>query len=771
MRVHFFPITAAASGGGPMGPMGPQGTPGPEGPEGDPGTVGPPGPAGPEGDPGPAGADSTVPGPPGLTGPAGPTGATGAPGATGPASTVPGPQGPIGATGATGPMGATGADSTVPGPVGPAGPEGPVGPIGPTGATGPPGPADAALTDHINDPTDAHDASAVSYAPTGGSIVATDVQAAIVELEAEKANWAHSHAAIEVSFIPFDTIESTNVQQAIQELSAQDGANAVALAAHINDTLDAHDASAVSFVPAGGIAATNVQAAIAELDSEKATTASLAGYVAKTGDSMSGSLSVTGDVTASVTVTGYNVNASYFGGSYMSLGGNISAAGNMNCAGFGASGYAWIGAANIYMTPKFNVNLGVHSWPVASGSVDNGVKARLDSGNVSLDFGANHNGVNWCNWIQSRDASTFAANYNILLNPNGGQVAVNTTAPTAGYALTVAGSAHVTTNVIASSDLMCSSRLVAGAYDPYNTHRFNVRIEGGGALPAMSGNTDAALISRFDNANVVLDFGVTHSPAYACWIQSRIGSDFSNNQRLLLNPNGGGVGINMASLPFGALQIKLIGTTNNFLFSNQGGFSTLGVIVDSGASWNDLTFHSYYAVKPLYDNSIHLGNNINRWASLWAVNAVIQTSDARAKTDVQDSPLGLDFINTLRPVSYKWIVGKNVVTREVDPDAPQPPPVEGMEPPEPQIIYKDVVTPIPGQRTHYGLIAQEVAASVQESGVVDFGGYVDARMEEGATPETELGLRYDEFIAPIIKAVQELSAKVTALETQLAQRG
>lgn len=78
------------------------------------------------------------PGPPGPQGPAGPTGATGATGPQGPAGTAgatgaTGPQGPKGDTGtagAQGPAGATGAT----------GPQGPAGPTGATGATGPQGP-------------------------------------------------------------------------------------------------------------------------------------------------------------------------------------------------------------------------------------------------------------------------------------------------------------------------------------------------------------------------------------------------------------------------------------------------------------------------------------------------------------------------------------------------------------------------------------------------------------------------------------------------------
>lgn len=81
---------------GPVGPNGPAGIQGPQG------ATGPIGPQGPVGATGPAGADSTVPGPVGPAGPTGPAGATGPPGA---ASTVPGPVGPTGPTGPQGPPG------------------------------------------------------------------------------------------------------------------------------------------------------------------------------------------------------------------------------------------------------------------------------------------------------------------------------------------------------------------------------------------------------------------------------------------------------------------------------------------------------------------------------------------------------------------------------------------------------------------------------------------------------------------------------------------
>ena len=65
---------------------------------------------------------------------------------------------------------------------------------------------------------------------------------------------------------------------------------------------------------------------------------------------------------------------------------------------------------------------------------------------------------------------------------------------------------------------------------------------------------------------------------------------------------------------------------------------------------------------------------------------------------------------------------------------------------------------IAGKRNHYGLIAQEVKEVL---GDTDFGGWVKDNLYDS---ESTQSLRYDQFISPLIKAVQELSDKVEALE-------
>ena len=180
--------------------------------------------------------------------------------------------------------------------------------------------------------------------------------------------------------------------------------------------------------------------------------------------------------------------------------------------------------------------------------------------------------------------------------------------------------------------------------------------------------------------------------------------------------------------------------TTNYQF--QPATNTWGIVVNGTQRYGIGTGGS---LLPSADNSYTLGASGYRMSAIWAATGTIQTSDARDKTDVTDSDLGLDFILALRPVSYRWIVGGNDVTPGATPDDPS------------------IVTPRPGVRTHYGLLAQDVRATLDDllGSDGDFGGWI-----KDADTGIE-GLRYDQFIAPLIKAVQELAARVKELEAQL----
>ena len=188
--------------------------------------------------------------------------------------------------------------------------------------------------------------------------------------------------------------------------------------------------------------------------------------------------------------------------------------------------------------------------------------------------------------------------------------------------------------------------------------------------------------------------------------------------------------------------------------------------------------------RPALNNTYELGSSSFRWSTIYAQNA-LNTSDARLKTDVQESSLGLDFISALNPVQFRYIEGGNTVERvqtgtetvEITPAIPAQPEVldeEGNviqeateEVPavtEERPIYEEVVTPREGIRTHFGLLAQEVKAALPDG--LDFAGWALADKEDA---ESTQFLGYAELIAPMIKAIQELKAEVDALKAQLAK--
>ena len=71
--------------------------------------------------------------------------------------------------------------------------------------------------------------------------------------------------------------------------------------------------------------------------------------------------------------------------------------------------------------------------PATSGTADPTVVSRFHYGTVGLDIGVLDGGSGF---IQNRNVSNLAANYSLLLNPNGGNVGIGTTAPAAKLEIT-----------------------------------------------------------------------------------------------------------------------------------------------------------------------------------------------------------------------------------------------------------------------------------------------------------------------------------------------
>ena len=144
-------------------------------------------------------------------------------------------------------------------------------------------------------------------------------------------------------------------------------------------------------------------------------------------------------------------------------------------------------------------------------------------------------------------------------------------------------------------------------------------------------------------------------------------------------------------------------------------------------------------------NQVQLGNSST---TTYAYGSVQDRSDIRDKTDIVDTSLGLDFINKLRPVDFKWDMREDYRDPEIK--TPQP--------------LKDIThTGLHKRhRNHHGLIAQEVKAVLDETGI-DFGGFQNHGLSGG---DDVLSIGYVELIAPLIKSVQELLKRIEELESK-----
>jgi hypothetical protein len=248
-------------------------------------------------------------------------------------------------------------------------------------------------------------------------------------------------------------------------------------------------------------------------------------------------------------------------------------------------------------------------------------------------------------------------------------------------------------------------------FDVYTSgHGIRQTDSGGGAQVEFYTNTTAGWVGTFNNY-----------PLYF----------FTNNanEQMVLT-TAGRVGIGTSS-PNGGLHVRT--TTQTSLYTEQ--YSGVGNQGSGIQCWNTNIF------SPVLDNQMSCGWSSNRWTTVFATTGTINTSDSRQKMNISPSNLGLNFISNLNPVSYAWIDGGTPAT-------------------EPNVVGAR-----PGKRTFYGFLAQDVKKTLDAMDTGDFAGWT---LDDSKDPDSTQGLRYTEFIAPMVKAIQELSAKNTVLEQSLA---
>ena len=207
-------------------------------------------------------------------------------------------------------------------------------------------------------------------------------------------------------------------------------------------------------------------------------------------------------------------------------------------------------------------------------------------------------------------------------------------------------------------------------------------------------------------------------------------TDFDEQGYIEFNPSGAS---NAIAFGQGASQNLIILQNGNIGIGSTNPIAKLAVMGNIRCN----------RIAPNVSNSHPCGTDGLLWTAVWATNGTIQTSDQREKTNITSSNLGLNFIQKLNPVSYKWIDGGN--TSILDEDG-----------------NEVGITSHPGKRTHYGLLSQEVKTAFDECGAEDFAGWV---LTDLSNPDSRQALNYSQFISPMIKAIQEQQETIDQLTT------
>jgi hypothetical protein len=198
----------------------------------------------------------------------------------------------------------------------------------------------------------------------------------------------------------------------------------------------------------------------------------------------------------------------------------------------------------------------------------------------------------------------------------------------------------------------------------------------------------------------------------------------------------------------------LFGTPTNSKSNNVGVGSAAGSNLTTGSN-NTVVGYNAQASIAAASNQIVLGSGVTGQAdtnvtigssggkiyNAYTVNATwTQTSDARLKTNINDDLLGLSFVNRLRPVTFNW-----KPSNEIDPSLPY----------YNEVNQRNTTTVI------HGLIAQEVKAALDAEGCATFNGW------DAGNEDTIQAISREMFISPLIKAIQELTARLAALEAKV----
>jgi hypothetical protein len=283
---------------------------------------------------------------------------------------------------------------------------------------------------------------------------------------------------------------------------------------------------------------------------------------------------------------------------------------------------------------------------------------------------------------------------------------------------------------------------------------------------ALISNTTGQYNSAFGGE--ALFFNVSGSNNTAQGVNALYHNTASNNTAVgfqaMFGTSGTSTGANNAALGYRALHANTTGSNNVVVGYNALAVATTGaantavgyntgLLLTTGS--NNVILGDSITLAAAADGrigigrnftqgvntSVIIGNGTNRISNSYTVNATWAfSSDERIKNVIGKDTLGLDFINDLEPVTFRW-KPSNEVPKELTSRYA-----------EENVQDTDLVM--------HGLIAQNVKAALDKAGVDTFTGWSE---DEDGTQK--LGIT--DLITPMINAIKELKAIVEIQAEQI----
>ncbi len=276
---------------------------------------------------------------------------------------------------------------------------------------------------------------------------------------------------------------------------------------------------------------------------------------------------------------------------------------------------------------------------------------------------------------------------------------------------------------VPSAQLMFSTK--DGAADSDATTRMTIKSDGTVNIANLSGSgTGIVAIDNDGNLSFTSDAGATSI--------NGLSDGKTNAQNVFLGHNAGSdltTGNYNTATGYDAMNTNTEGNYNTAVGNEAGVIYTnlsYTTAIGSGAKVS-----ASYTIR-LGDGSVgDIGGQVG-WTTV---------SDGRFKTNLKENVAGLDFIMKLRPLTYHFDMDA-LASFNKTPD--------NLRDAEGEKLQAETV--------QIGFVAQEVEEAAIELGF-DFHGVVKPKNED-----SHYGLRYAEFVVPLVKAVQEQQAIIEQLE-------